>query len=123
MHHPRTLPRPSAPRVQRPPGPYPGEPGFDWGAAGWAGLGAGLGFILIQTFAGLVFGGGGSTEAIRRVASVALGAFVLSPGTPFTGLVFFVAAAVHIPLSLLYARVLAAMIHGMGRCSAPRCTS
>jgi hypothetical protein len=114
MQHPRTLQRPSLPRVQRPRGPIAQEPGFDWGASGWAGLGAGLGFILLQTFSGLVFGAGGAAEAVRRLASVALGEFVLSPGTPFTGLVFFAAAAVHIPLSLIYARVLAALIHGMG---------
>lgn len=113
MHHPRTLQRPSYQRAQRPRPAVVEAAGFDWGASGWAGLGAGAAFILIQTFSGLVFGGGGATEATRRLASVALGEFVLSQGTPFTALVFFAAAAVHIPLSLVYARVLAAIIHGL----------
>ncbi|MBI2386821.1 MAG: sodium:proline symporter [Elusimicrobia bacterium] len=112
MHHPRTLQRPYQ-RVPRPRPPVAEPPGLDWGASGWAGLGAGAAFILIQTFIGLVFGSGGATEAVRRLASIALGEFVLSDGTPFTALVFFAAAAVHIPLSLLYARLLAAMIHGL----------
>lgn len=113
MHHPRTLSRPSHQRAPRPRPPVVAENGFDWGASGWAGLGAGAAFLLIQTFVGLVFGGGGPTEAVRRLASVALGEFVLSQGTPFTAIVFFAAAAVHIPLSLIYARVLAAIIHGL----------
>ncbi|MCM2303917.1 MAG: sodium:proline symporter [Elusimicrobia bacterium] len=114
MPHLKTLRRPNLPRVQRPPGPVDGENGLDWGAAGWAGLAAGAAFVLVQTFSGLVFGGGGSEEAVRRLASVALGEIALAAGTPLTPLVFFAAAAVHIPLSLIYARVLAAMIHGMG---------
>lgn len=107
MHHPRTLQRPSYQRVQRPRPAVVEASGFDWGASGWAGLGAGAAFILIQTFVGLAFGGGGAAEAARRLASVALGEFVLSSGTPFTALVFFAAAAVHIPLSLIYASLTA----------------
>ncbi len=107
MHHPKTLRRPPAPRLTEP----IVEGGMDWGAAGWAGLAAGAAFVLLQTFSGLVFGGGGSSEAVRRLASVALGESVMTGETPFTGLVFFAAAIVHIPLSLIYARVLAAIIH------------
>jgi hypothetical protein len=114
MPHPKTLRRLNLPRVQRPRGPLAGEEGLDWGASGWAGLAAGAAFILVQTFSGLVFGSGGSDEAVRRLASVALGEIALSAGAPLTPLVFFAAAAVHIPLSLIYARVLAAMIHGAG---------
>lgn len=111
MHHAKTLPRPP---VHRPRAPEPAvEEGLDWGASGWAGLGAGAAFVLLQTFAGLVFGEGGATEAVRRLASVALGESALSAVEPFSPLIFFAAAAVHIPLSLIYARVLAALIHGM----------
>lgn len=106
--HPKTLRRPTPP-------PRLTEPvvrgGMDWGAAGWAGLAAGAAFVLLQTFSGLVFGEGGSTEAVRRLASVALGEGVMSPDAPFPALVYFAAAIVHIPLSLIYARILAAMIH------------
>lgn len=105
--HPKTLRRPPEPHLTEP----IVEGGMDWGAAGWAGLAAGAAFVLLQTFSGLVFGEGGSSEAVRRLASVALGESVLSVETPFTGLIFFAAAIVHTPLSLIYARVLAAMIH------------
>jgi len=89
------------------------RPGLDWAASGWAGLGAGGAFILLQTFLGALFGGGDKTDAVRRIASIALGGAVMPAGEPFTVIVFLAAAAVHIPLSLIYARVLAAMIDGM----------
>ncbi|MDP3542270.1 MAG: hypothetical protein Q8T11_07375 [Elusimicrobiota bacterium] len=109
MPHVKTIQRP---HVRLPP-PRSVDTGLDWGAAGWAGLAAGAAFVLIQTFASLVFGEGGSTAAVRRLASVALGEGVMSPDAPFPALVYFAAAIVHIPLSLIYARILAALIHRM----------
>ena len=109
MHHPKTLQRPA---VRRPSEPRV-EAGLDWEASGWAGLAAGAAFILIQTFLGALFGGGGRTDAVRRLASIALGQSVMPSAEPFTAIVFLAAAAVHIPLSLIYARALAALIDGM----------
>ena len=108
MQRPKTLQRPDARHKSAPP-----EPGLDWSASGWAGLAAGAAFILIQTFAGALFGGGGPGDAVRRIASVALGASVVPAGEPFTAIMFLAAAAVHIPLSLIYARVLGAIIDGL----------
>lgn len=107
MPHLKTLQRPP---VARPPAPVVDE-GLDWGASGWAGLTAGAAFILLQTFSVIVFGGGGGTEALRRLASIVLGRAVLDPNLPFTAVVFLAAALVHIQLSMIYARILAAMIH------------
>lgn len=108
MPHLKSLHRPPAPR---PPGPVVDE-GLDWGASGWAGLAAGASFILLQTFSALVFGGGGGgTEALRRLASIVLGRAVLDPNLPLTAVVFLAAALVHIQLSMIYSRILAAMIH------------
>jgi hypothetical protein len=109
MHRPKTLQRPPA-RAPRAPEI---RPGLDWAASGWAGLAAGAAFVLFQTFLGALLGGGDKTDAVRRIASIALGGAVMPPGEPFTVIVFLAAAAVHIPLSLIYARVLAAMIDGM----------
>ena len=109
MYRPKTLQRPPARQTRAP----IVNPDLDWAASGWAGLAAGAAFILLQTFMGALFGGGNSTDAVRRIASVALGGSVMPPGEPFTVIVFLAAAAVHIPLSLIYARVLAAMIDGM----------
>jgi hypothetical protein len=109
MFHSKTLQRPPVRRARAP----ARETGLDWEASGWAGLAGGAAFVLIQTFAGAVFGGGGRTEAVRRLASLALGGSVMTADVPFTALVYLAAAAVHIPLSLIYARVLAAMIDGL----------
>ncbi len=109
MYHVKTLPKPPA----RNPVVPSVKLGLDWEAGGWAGLGAGAVFIALQTFLGAALGGGGNTDAVRRIASVALGDSVVPATAPFSALVFFAAAAVHIPLSLIYARILAAMIDGM----------
>ena len=109
MYHPEKSPRPPARQSHVP----IVKVGLDWEAAGWAGLAAGAAFIVIQTLFGAVLGGGGSTDAVRRIASVALGRAVVPATAPFSALVFLAAAAVHIPLSLIYARVLAALIDGM----------
>jgi len=104
-------------KLQRPPASSPHapivEPGLDWAASGWAGLAAGAVFVLIQTFLGVLLGGGGMTDGVRRIASIALGESVMPAGAAFSVIVFLAAAGVHIPLSLIYARVLAAMIDGM----------
>lgn len=103
MRSPKTL--------QRPPGGHiaaPVKPGLDWAASGWAGLAAGTAFVLMQALIG-----GGASEAARRIASIALGESALPASGSLSVLIFLAAAAVHIPLSLIYARVLAAMIDGM----------
>jgi hypothetical protein len=109
MYHPKTLQRPLA----KPPKVPAIKTDLDWAASGWAGLAAGVAFVLLETFMGALFVGGDKTDAVRRIASVALGGSVMPPGVHLTAIVFLAAAAVHIPLSLIYARVLAAMIDGM----------
>lgn len=106
MHHAKTLSRPPVRRVPAPPPAV--KVGLDWEAGGWAGLIAGAAFLVIETALG-----GGSADSVRRIASVALGGGVVPATAPFSAIVFLAAAAVHIPLSLIYARVLAVLIDGM----------
>lgn len=92
--------------------PPPPE-GFDWSASGWAGLVAGGAFIVIQTSFTSMFTGDAKVDAIRQIAAIALGESVLPDPTKFTALVFMAAMGVHLIMSLIYARILAAIIHGM----------
>lgn len=100
-------PQPYLPR-RRPP-----EMGLNWAAAGWAGLVAGLAFLLLQTtLTTLTSGSGDATDAVRRIAGIALGEAVLPPTSPFTALVFVSVLAIHLPLSLIYARLIAVIVDG-----------
>lgn len=86
---------------------------IDWAASGWAGIIGGGGFILIQTILMTLFTGGAGGDAVRQIAAIALGGEALAhPATRFTALVFLAAMAVHLPLSLIYARLLAPFVHG-----------
>lgn len=103
---------PHRPRVQTQVAPL--DEGIDWGAAGWAGLAAGAAFIALLT-AGYAAYGGGPADAVRLLASVALGESILAPGQPAPAVVFLAAAAVHLQLSMIYARLLAGIVHRMRR--------
>jgi len=112
MPHPRVRAHPPPPAIRRGV-PLPPDEGFDWSASGWAGLGAGAAFIVIQTSFVSMFSGDANTDAVRQIAAIALGESILPKPTSFTAIVFLAAAGVHMILSLIYARVLAAIIHGM----------
>lgn len=107
MSHARVLPRPS-------PGGRTGDSApiadLDWAAAGWAGAAAGLAYIVLMAALTPLVVGGSPAAAVRAIAAIALGDSVLPPLSPFTALVFLAAAAVHLPLSLAYARLLAGMV-------------
>jgi hypothetical protein len=96
------------PPAQRRPKPKQAWP--DWTAAGWAGLAGGLVFIVLETFVAPFFTGGEPSEMPRMIAAIALGEQVLPPPTPLTGIVVVAAVAIHLPLSLIYARLLAGLI-------------
>lgn len=100
------------PRVRASIGPAP--EGIDWEAAGWAGLAGGGVLILLETVLASLFTGGPDTDPVRQIAAIALNQAASPASTPFTILVFLAAMAVHLPLSLLYARILAAVIHPLG---------
>ena len=111
MAHARTIPRFSGQYHTHVRAPA-AEKDIDWGAAGWAGLVAGLVFILLDSALITMFSGGPNTDAIRQIAAIALGQTTLPQSSSFTALVFMTAMAVHLPLSLLYARILAVLVRG-----------
>lgn len=108
----KTMPHRAHARPRTTARPTPPE-GFDWSASGWAGMIAGGAFIVIQTSFTSLFNGDPSVDAIRQIAAIALGDSVLPGATRFTALVFMAAMGVHLIMSLIYARVLAAIVHGM----------
>lgn len=105
--HPRTTPGPAQRRRHAARAPDRETEELDWAAAGWAGLAAGLAMILLETSFASMFGSGSAPNPVRRIAAIALSQAVLPPLSPFTAVVFVAAMSVHLPLSLIYARVLA----------------
>ena len=76
----------------------------DWTAAGLAGIGGGIAFMLVEMLAAPLTGQGSLWTAPRAIASIVLGG--LLDGQP-TAVVLLVALFIHLNLSLFYGRVLA----------------
>jgi hypothetical protein len=89
------------------------EKDFSWSAAGWAGLIAGLLYIALHTILVMIFSGKPSSDVVRRIAEIALHQSSPPVDSSFTTIVFFAAMVVHLPLSLIYARGIAAVVQGM----------
>lgn len=92
----------------------------DWRAAIWAGIIAGIIFMVLEMIMVPVFGGGSPWGPPRMIAAIGMGRDVLpSPDTPptFDFLVLMVAMILHLLLSVIYSVVLAFFIHrlDMGR--------
>lgn len=85
---------------------------FDWAASGWAGLAGGSILLLWETALAPLFLGLTPAAMARRVAAIALGEQVLALDA-FSVLVAATAFFVHLPLSLVYARLLSALVHRM----------
>jgi prepilin signal peptidase PulO-like enzyme (type II secretory pathway) len=101
--------------------PSDGAREFDWGAAGWAGVIAGVLYILADSTMVALFTHDSSSALVRRIAAIALGGPSESPSPQFTQLVFFAATVVHLPLSLLYARIIAAVVQRLDAARATAC--
>jgi|GEM_PF-255376 len=93
---------------------------FDWGAAGWAGLVAGILYILVDSTMVALFTNNSSSDLVRQIAGIALGPSG-APPTTYSATVLFAATVVHLPLSLLYARLIAAVVQKMAPARATAC--
>lgn len=102
------LTRPAVP-THRPP-QRPLYKRLDWGAAGWAGIIGALVFIALEI--GPLFFGRDPWQPVRMIAAIVL-SFLPSPH-PSPGTIALAALAVHLPLSLIYARILALLTYNRG---------
>ena len=87
----------------------------DWRAAIGAGVAAGLMFMLLQmALRGLLIDGGGLWVFPRYVAAMVMGEGVLPPPASFNLAAAVVSLIIHFILSILYALILAFIIHRWG---------
>lgn len=86
---------------------------INWRAAVWAGIGAGIVFMVLEMIMVPLFGGGSAWGPPSLIAAIVMGQGVLpAPGTPptFDFLVLMVALIVHLILSIIYAVILGFII-------------
>jgi uncharacterized membrane protein YagU involved in acid resistance len=87
----------------------------DWRAAVWAGIIAGLVFMVLEMILVPLFMEGSPWGPPRMIAAIALGEGVLPPPDTFAPGILAVAVVVHFVLSIVYALILAALIAGSSR--------
>lgn len=85
----------------------------DWSAAVWAGLIAGIAFLLINIILTAI-SGGYPWLLSRLIASIVMGSRALPPPVGFDFFIFFTSLIVHLPLSILFACLIATVIHRWG---------
>jgi len=85
----------------------------DWRAAIWAGIISGVIFLAINMLLMKIYVGS-PWVTVRLVASIAMGARVLPPPATFDAGIFVVAILVHLPLSIAFASLIAAILHRWG---------
>ena len=80
---------------------------IDWKAAVWAGIIAGLAFMVLEMFLVQLVGEGNMWGPPRMIGAIVMGREVLPPPATFDAAVFIVALIVHFVLSLIYAFIFA----------------
>jgi uncharacterized membrane protein YagU involved in acid resistance len=80
---------------------------IDWKAAVWAGIIAGLVFMVLEMLLVQLIGEGNRWGPPRMIAAIVMGREVLPPPATFDAGVFIVAMIVHFVLSLVYALIFA----------------
>jgi hypothetical protein len=85
----------------------------DWRAAMWAGLISGVVFLIINMLLTKFFLGS-LWVSVRLVASIIMGERALPPPAGFDLGIFFTALAVHFPLSIAFASIIAVVLHRWG---------
>jgi hypothetical protein len=86
----------------------------DWSAAVWAGVIAGIIFLILNVLVAPLFLGGNAWIALRYTASILLGERVLPPPATFDLWVLIVALLVYFAMAIAFAVVLALIIHRWG---------
>jgi len=83
---------------------------IDWKAATWAGIIAGMVFLVLEMIMVPVFGGGSPWGPPRMMAAIVLGEGVLPPPATFEVGIIMAAMGLHAVLSIVYAVVFAAVV-------------
>ena len=86
----------------------------DWSAAVWAGIVAGLVFMLLNLYVTPYVLGGNAWVMVRLFASVILGQGILAPPASFDLAAIVAALVAHFTLSVAFALLLAYIIHRGG---------
>ncbi len=86
----------------------------DWSAAFWAGLIAGLVFLLLTLFVLPYAVGGNAWVMLRMIASLVLGDGILAPPATFDAAALVVGVVLHLVLSVALTLLLALIIHRWG---------
>jgi uncharacterized membrane protein YagU involved in acid resistance len=86
------------------------ETRLDWQAALWAGLIAGVVFMMMEMILVATAGGGSAWGPPRMIAAILMGQEVLPPPATFDLGIFATAMAIHFALSVILALVLAWVI-------------
>lgn len=86
----------------------------DWRAAVWAGIIGGALFFILQMILVPLFTVGSPWVMSRRIAAMVLGPGVLPPPDTFNLGIVLLALVIHFILSILYAVILAIIIHRWG---------
>lgn len=76
---------------------------FDWRAGLWAGIVAGVVFMMLEMMLVQFFGPGSMWAPPRMIAAVVMGQQVLPPPETFEAGILMVAMLVHFPLSIVFA--------------------
>ncbi len=88
---------------------------IDWSAAIWAGVIAGLIFLVMEMLLMPIFGGAPSMWAPpRMIAAIGMGQDVLPPPATFDLMVVMVAMMIHFTTSILFAIAVAFVIRNLG---------
>lgn len=83
---------------------------IDWKTATWAGIIAGMVFLMLEMIMVPVFGGGSPWGPPRMMAAIVLGEGVLPPPASFDAGVIMAAMGLHVVLSIVYAVVFAVVV-------------
>lgn len=86
----------------------------DWKAAIWAGVIAGLVFMMAEMMLVWLVQGMSPWGPPRMMAAMALGPGILPPPDDFSLMAMMTAMVIHLPLSIVYGLVLGLAIHRMG---------
>lgn len=83
----------------------------DWRAGAWAGLIAGLVFMMAEMLMVMIVQGQSPWGPPRMMAAMALGQQVLPPPADFDVKIMMVAMMIHIPLAIVYGLAIGWIVH------------